>query len=352
MHKDAHSYSIGDRILPLEAALEDVDRNHTLVGERAEVSQAAGGDLLDKKGRAGLITGVILRLGVVIGYEVELQGKPYIGSKKDYYVGHQLLEDIQPPTPTSAAVREGLSHWAEQRDYWGPSLGGVEALCFALATVTPQAALEILDGGWRFKVPEPQGMGRYTSVDCRTVLQSPNVWAMSRTVYPTVGAEFEAPRIPDHWARVFDWSFVIGSGLLQQGYPWGGALRGLALRAKASAEVLRPLFILTLEKALEAREELFPGEFALIGGPNSMSVGFSKIRLPPGTVGLTEQPTDRRPYTVVSVSPAAGKSLEYLKQVVLHECLHIVVASAGGDPHNEMFDALAAKLGLKPEYRD
>ena len=352
MRKDSHSYPIGDRTLPLEAAKEDLKRDHRLVGAKAEVSQAAGGDLLDKKGKSGLITGVVVRLGAVVGYEVELGGRSYGGSKKDFYVDRQLLEDIQPPTPTSAAIQEGLSHWAKQRDYWGPSLEGVESLCFALASATPQAAVEVLDGGWQFKVPEPQGMGRYTSVECRTVMQPSNIWTMSRMVYPTVGEEFEAPRIPDHWARVFGWSFVIGSGLLQQGYPWGGALRGLALRAKASAEVLRPLFILTLEKALEAREELFPGETALIGGPNSMSVGFSKIRLPPGTVGLTEQPTDRRPYTVVSVSPAACKSLDYLKQVVLHECLHVVVASKGGPPHNEMFRALAAKLGLKPEYRD
>jgi hypothetical protein len=352
VRKDSHSYPIGDRTLPLEAAEEDVRRKHRLVGKRAEVSPAAGGDLFDKRGKNGSIIGVLVRLGVVIGYEVELGEKSYVGSKKDFYIERQLLEDIQPPTPTSQAIREGLSHWAEQRDYWGPSLGGIESVCFALASVTPQAAVEVLDGGWQFKVPEPQGVGRYTSVECRTVMQPSNIWTMSRMVYPTVGEEFEALRIPDHWARVFDWSFVIGSGLLQQGYPWEGALRGLALRAKASAEILRPLFIVTLGKALEAREELFPDSNDLIGGPNSMSVGFSKIRLPPGTVGLTEQPTDRRPYTVVSISPAACKSLEYLKQVVLHECIHIAVASNGGAPHNDMFRALGAKLGLNPKYWD
>ena len=350
--RTSHSAPIGDRDLPLEAGMEDIQRKHHLVGKRAEVSQAAGGDLLPERGKTGTIQGVVIRLGVVVGYEVELGERSFRGSKKDFYVRRQILEDIQPPTPTSQAVKEALSHWGQQRDYWGPSLEGVEALCFALASSTPQAALEPLPEGWRFKVPDVRGMGQYTSVDCRTVFQPSNIWSLGTVVYPTEGAVFEAPRIPDHWARVFDWAYYIGNEMVVQGYPWAEALEGLLMRATASAEVLRPLFIMTLNKALAAREELFPGNLALVGGPQSISVGFSKIRLPPGAVGLTEQPSDRRPYTVVSISPAAGKSMEYLKQVVLHECIHIVVASNGGEPHNEMFKTLGTHLGLKPQYQD
>jgi len=85
-----------------------------------------------------------------------------------------------------------------------------------------------------------------------------------------------------------------------------------------------------------------------------ISIGCSRVRLTAGSIGLTEPPTDRRPYTVISIGPDAfDKGLQYIQQVVLHECIHIVVANVHEEePHNELFNQLADKCGLKPEHRD
>ena len=110
---------IGDRSLPLEV---DVDsepvREGELVGRRVEVSRIAGGDLLDVRGKIAVITGLFKKFGQIVGYEAKIKDKLYSGSLKDFYVHREYLEDIQPPTATSVSLREGLSHWQVQRDFW------------------------------------------------------------------------------------------------------------------------------------------------------------------------------------------------------------------------------------------
>ena len=55
---------------------------------------------------------------------------------------------------------------------------------------------------------------------------------------------------------------------------------------------------------------------------------------------------------MISISEAATEDPEYLQQVVLHECIHAVVYSKGGEPHNKEFKTLAKALGLSPKYWD
>jgi len=107
----------------------------------------------------------------------------------------------------------------------------------------------------------------------------------------------------------------------------------------------------TLKRCIDARQAL-TGELIYFP-PGALSVAFSDVRLKAATVGLLEPPTDRRPYSVMSISPsAARKGKEYIQQVVLHECIHFTVGSIGGDPHGEEFIALADKLGLESDFRD
>jgi hypothetical protein len=184
---------------------------------------------------------------------------------------------------------------------------------------------------------------RYTVVQCN-VSRHGNYWTMSVMVYPEVGKTIDAPFAPNHWARVFSWSNQIIQGAGQEEWTTSGAK--LSLRAKLSAQILQPMVNNLLRGAaeVEGHGRFFP--------PNSVVAAFSTVRLQPSFVGLTEPPTDRRPYTVISISPLAMKSEHYLRQVVLHEVLHVVVASTGGPPHNEDFELLAEAMGLEEEYRD
>jgi hypothetical protein len=345
--KDAASISVGDRLSPLEADSSlDPIRNDPLVGSLVEVSNIAGGDLIPLKGESGEISGVIRRMGQVAGYEIKVDGSPHIATLKDVYVDREFLEDIQLGSPTSQAVQEALSRWSQPRTYWHDQTEGLEALCFALASATTQALPICTDWGWRFLVPEPIP-GRMTLVDCRAALHD-EYWTLTVAVYPVDHEELQVPRIPDHWARTFSWAHKIAKGMVEAGFPWEKPARSLERRARASALVLQPLLNSTLKKCFEFRSELEGKNLPI----PPVTGAFSSVRIKAGTVGLNEPPTDRRPYSVVSIEPKVAKDRHYLDQVVLHECLHIAVASNGGDPHGKTFQALAEKLGLDAKYRD
>lgn len=348
MKRDAVSLSMGDRSVPLETNWErDSERDHDLVGRDVEVSSFAGGSAMEHRGQGAKIIGVYTSFGVVVGYEVELvKDKSVVrGTAKDFFVERQFLEDIQPPTATSASIREALSHWAHQRDYWHESLDGLESLMFDLASVTPRALPEATSAGWRVIVPDPMP-GDRTVVDCRAVHHD-SVWSLATMVYPERSPVSPPPIVNDHWARVFDWTYRIAS--LKDDFPWDNAVKSLRSRAKKSATLLRPMVHEYMIQAGRAKTKLLdePGSPVI-----RWSAGFSTVRLKAGTIGLNEPPSNRRPYTVISVSPDALDDEDYLRQVVIHECVHVVVASEGGEPHNDLFRAVGKEMGLKPEHMD
>ena len=347
--KEARMRQIGDRVLPLEVDVDqEPDRQGDLIGRKVEVSGIAGGDLLELRGKMAQITGLFKKFGEVVGYELEIKDRIYKGSLKDVYVDREYLEDIQPPTSTSAGLRSGLSHWAVQRDFWHDQTDGLEALCFELASVTPRARIHVNAWGegacWKFKVPSLMP-GDCAVVSCAGDLHG-DFWSLTTAIYPERDS-VEAPLIEGHWQRVFSWTYFIAKRLEAAGWPW--AASRIKARAVASAMVLQPLVDEILEECVSTKRQMF-GPVSL--PPGSVEAAFSTVRLPTGTIGVVEPPTDLRPYSIMSVSPAAAQDLHYLRQVVLHECIHVVAASEGGDPHNEEFMALSERLGLEDKHRD
>ena len=343
--KTAASISVGDRESPLEADSEtDVIHTGDGVGKRCEISPFVGGQLVHSVGKGAQITGLIKRLGQTVGYEIRINNRTVLVPLKDVFVGRQVLEDIQAPTLYTQAIREALSHWKTQRDYWAPDLSGLEALCYELATVAPSAHIVVSDNGWQFLVPEPLG-GRVV-VDCAVRVHG-NIWSMTVATYPEREPTPDAKPILDHWGRVFTWAHTVASQF--KGLPWEKALGNLSKRAEVSAKILRPLLAKTLAATFEKRQELF-GDAPTIYN-NGVSIGMSKIRLLPMTVGLTEQPSDRRPYTVISISPDACKTRDAMRDVILHECIHLALAIRGGDPHNSDFHKLSDSLGLPEKHQ-
>ena len=343
--KTSASIPVGDRESPLEAdSTSDVTRIGKPVGEKAEVSPYAGGTLVGLFGKLVVITGVIKRLGQIAGYEVKYQHQTHFATPKDLYLGRQVLEDVQIGSSMSRVVREVLSHWNCQRDYWGPDISGVEAFFFELSSVTDRAHIEVHDHGWRVVVPGL--MNEIVAIDCFVTVHE-NYWTMTTSVFPLRVPAPEFKSIPDHWGRTFAWTREVVSKFKND--LWGKALENLKRRMSVSALKARPLCEAVLPIVMSARKKM-TGEVPVVlnGG---LTIGISKVRLPPRTLGLTEQPTDRRPYTVISISPDACKSVDFLKHVITHECIHLATAVRGGSPHNEEFKRLAEFLKLPREHR-
>jgi len=340
---------IGDRENPLEANFEgDLDRTSPEVGDRAEVSPVGNGDALPFRGKTGKITGVFKKFGKTVGYEVALKGTRITGTCKDFYVGScNVLEDVQPPTATSVAVCAALGHWNQPRTYWGPMIDGLENLCFELAGVVQFLTVNVRSEGWSFYIQEP--MGTCTVVDC-SVRFHDNYWTLMTAVYPLrssapTGDGFVVLGSPDHWTRTYLWA-----GFVAKHFPtWENAVSDLRERASVTQGLVQPYFLKLLPEVLNAHEEL-------IGAPQNVtkiSVGVSRVRLKPGTLAMTEAPSDRRPYTVITLAPrAVSPKNDVFHHSILHELIHYAVANRGGEPHNKNFHLLAEALGLKPEYRN
>ena len=343
------AYSIGDRVLPLEADVErDFKTEHELVGKVAEVSCIAGGELLPLQGKNGKVKGVLYRLGQIVGYGVEIEDKVFFGSLKDFYVDRAVLEDIEVQSATSATLMESLSHWDRPQTYWGTQSQGIESFMFEVAATTPRARIVPTAGGFKVLVPDPMP-GRYAVVDCH-VAHHGKYWTLGVMVYPELGDPKDPPLIPDHWDRTYIWTYQAAALLRAQGLPWDSAMKNLLLRAKVTVKVLRPKFQECMDLCLKAKKDLTGT--APSYPPGSISVGLSPVRLKAGTVGLSEPPTDRRPYAVLSIGAEAAKTRRYFDQVVLHEALHAAIYSKGGPPHGKEFQELAKLVGLDKKYRD
>ena len=317
----------------------------TLLGIRLKSAPSQAASSWSIGGKIGEVTGLYEKFGQVVGYEILVEGHRLRASLKDVYIDREYLEDIQPPTAGSVGIATALSHWATPRNYWHDQTDGVEALCFDLASATPKAKISPHDGGWKFLIPSLMPNDRVV-VNCAAPLHG-KFWSLGLITYPERQPLEDLPLLDGHWQRVFTWTYEISRLMRAQGYPWDP--EAVALRAEASALILKPLVQEIFEKCLAAKRSLgYSGTLP----PGFVDAAFSKVRLPTGTVGLTEPPTDQRPYTVLSISPEAARSRDYLEQVVLHECIHIVCASEGGDPHNEEFIQLSKLLGLEEKHRD
>ena len=131
------SHPIGDRAIPLEADPADIVREGKDMGQPAKVSPIAGGDLFDLRDKSGTVSGMIFRYGILVGYEVTIDDHAFLGSKKDFYVGREVLEDIQPPSAQSASIASALVHWEKPRTYWGTYTDGPVSYTHLTLPTTP-----------------------------------------------------------------------------------------------------------------------------------------------------------------------------------------------------------------------
>lgn len=353
-YKTAVNYLIGDRELPLEGNKDlDIDYTHKLVGDIVETSPACNGSF--EPGVKGTVTGVYTRYGQVIGLQVIIDGVQHTGSIKDFYIHKCILEDVQVLTAKTLQIKECMAHWTQSHTYWLPYIDGVEAFCFELASVVRDCKIDTHPDGFNVTIPDTHPQD---TVEIKAgIYTHNNFYSLNTMIVPkrsnkTFKTNVQA--VSDHWMRTYMFEYSIVTGMIANGLTaWTAALEDLVQRVTYTTKYLQPLLELEMRKVLKAYKQITG-----VSKPNiylqALSIGCSRVRLKAGTIGLTEPPTDRRPYTVITIGPdAILQGIEYVQQVVLHECIHVCVANVyNKEPHTDLFHELAEMCGLEPEHRD
>lgn len=357
-----YSLEIGDAFFPLEVNLENVSRQHLHVGKSALVAEHANESLHDLRGKKVKITGVFEKHGQIAGYEVQHSEKTYYGAKKDFYVVRQFLEDVHLNSGKAQHLREILSHWEGQRDYYGTDWDGVELFHFELAKAVdllavespgwykyPSSLREDMDGkDWRLVVPDRNGA---ICVNCHSLVHD-YVWSLSTTIYSTRQVDLDQLKLvghPDHWVRTLSWTWEVARALRKEGvYDYEEVLEDLKTRIRLSL-MLKRLSYRLLPEISAAYGKLF-GTPPKVG---KFSVGVSRIRLGGTSIGRHEPPSDETGYSILSVGPRAFRSKDYLLSVLKHELIHLVLKTARTEGvHNKEFHLMGELVGLDRRYQD
>ena len=340
------NFSITDSEFPVGGESNRFSRSHNMVGKDVEISYECVGALRPHSGKKAKVVGVHERFGRPVAFVVVVDGteKKTVVSLRDVYLDRKLVRDFTPPSQSSETLKSGLKGWASQREYWLGSNSGLESMCFDLACISDSLGFRRLGDGevTAFEFVLRGGhAGKYSSAVFPFLISGESWYTSAIVSSGMVGPEtVQTPRVEDHWQRVF----AMGEELS----PFDSWRKNFVSRRKATETVLVPM-------ARSFMGQIVPAYESIVGRrveEPRYSLGFSRIRVPPNSIGLNDPPTDTRPYHVVSISPEAAKNPKYLSQVVLHECIHVVVGKIGGDPHNGIFDQVAAMVGLEPKHRD
>lgn len=353
---------LGDKDFPLVADLSrQMTREHWLVGRRVQVTPYANEVLRPFRGKRGVVTGVIIVNEQIAGLEVELQnGRTFLAPKKDWFIEFQFVEDVYLDSARAKGVRKALEHLNQQRDYYGPSWRGVEAMCEMLAGVAHQAAVEVAgwyqypsslrkdqDGkDWRYVIPAPNGA---VCVNCHSLLHD-NVWSLATTIFNTQEVDQKKLELVgdlDHWTRTLLWELATAKGLAIQGFEYDEVIAELEKRLECN-KMLWKIVGIELPRVRAAFQEVFSRPT-----PNlELSIGFSFVRLRPWAVGA-HQAASKLGYSVISVSPKEmNGERAYLRQVVRHELIHYALQTECPGPHGSEFHRMADLVGLEPQHRD
>lgn len=331
------NYLITDKEVPLEG---EKPARENVVGKTVEISYTCGNRLTKYRGKPAKVLEITEKYGEPHIYTIMVEGKKFQVATKDLYINRKIIEDAAPITASSELLKNSLSHWGEQRDYWTGVNAGLEAICFAVASTSDRFRGEYdpLSSRFQFSIPSNN---QYDIARAEFPFYvSGNFWYTSAIVTPDrLEDPVEFEQVYDHWERVFQMGINC--------CPYDSWRSNFEARREATRSTLVPLAATCMKKVVTAYE-IVTGERK---NP-AYSIGFSKIRLPVNKIGLNDPPTDIRPYAVMSVSPGAAKDFDYLEQVVLHECVHVVVGKIDGKPHNDVFNEVARLVGIEPDNRD
>lgn len=357
---------IGDWQFPIEVDLEnDLNTEHERVHKEGKINEYANEVLEDQRGKEVEITGVYEKFNQIIGYRARIKEteNTIYAPKKDFYIDANYVEDIHADTYKAQQIRNVLSHWQTQHDYYGPAWKGIQLFHYELAKVVEEVGIESarwykydtstrddMDGkDWRLIVPN---MNSPVAINCHSILHD-DVWTLNTTIYSTNDLDFskfeKTYGSPDHWQRTFIWTIRVAEVLQTSGYDYSDVIQRLKKRRLQSAIITR-IGHKKIPEVAEAYKQVTGNEIKEL---KYVSFGISDINLPPGKVGHRRGKTDVTDYSIVDLHPQAlSKGREYLMAVIKHELIHYMLAQANNPSHDKAFQKIGEELGIPKQYLD
>lgn len=354
---------IGDWKFPVEVdEKKDLNTDHEHVGKTAVITDHANEFLKPFRGKECQITGVYQKFGNIVAYRAKVNGKTFYAPKKDFYVEQSYLEDIYADSSKAEQIKQVLSHWNTQHDYYGPSWDGIELFHFELAKAVEDVGIESvgwykyqsskrpdMDGrDWRLIVPAKNDP---VSINCHSLLHD-DVWTLSTTIFSTreintENVEFVGHK--DHWQRTLLWTQKVAEVLATDGYEYQDTIK--KYRQKRKISNLLTLLTYKICPKVERAYERVTGE--TVSERPKISTGISKSQQKPGKVAHQHDTTDIRPYSIISIHPLAlKKGIDYVETVIKHELIHYFLGQQSVEGHNKTFVEIGKELGIKEKYLD
>lgn len=264
------------------------------------------------------------------------------------------------PTEVTRMVQDHLIFFQSQHEFDGTDWHGIELLCYRLAELTREAAIESV--GW-YKYPSSQRFDqdgknwryvltrteRPVTVNCHSMLHN-NVWTLNTTIYDTDKINRDRLKLIEHddvWKRSMLWTIETAKTLQTEEFDYSTAMRDFEYRLGAVDDLYG------LKRKIEVRiKELYRKIFHTNDQiPDKISLAINTWNLPEGKVAIYRSPQETGlQHATITVAPKILKDHEYVEYVLTHELIH--AAFGHGQPHDDDYQQLADLLGVPKKYQD
>ena len=266
------------------------------------------------------------------------------------------------PSDVTQLVREKLKDFQVQRDFPGRDWQGIEMLCYKLAELCKEIAVEAagwykyptstrfdMDGkDWRYVCRTSK---RPVVINCHSLLHD-NVWTLSTTIYDTKQIDVDKLEPIGHddvWKRSMLWTIETAKVLQTDGFDYSEPLNDFKSRLNAVDD----LYGLKQKLEIEIKEvfkKIFHRQDQM---PQKISLGINAWQIKPGRVAVYYNPKKTGlSHGTLTIHPKVVKDKEYLRSVLMHELIHAAFGSKSEVSHHKEFQQLATVLGLDKKYQD
>lgn len=354
----------GDDQFPLVVDPDkDLKEAEPYTNRKAQVNYYAKDELEPYQGQGCIITRIIVQNGILVGYEIKIDGKTFLTPKKNIYALHQYVEDIFVNDKHIINVAEEVKHWMAQRDYYETSWDGIESFYLHLSSHVLGAAVEC--GKWQ-KYPSSM-RNDYDLISWRLIFKTGSdllgvvncqscrhdyVWTLNTTMFSTREIDINKLKFynaEDLWIRSAEWFIATAQLFQNSGYDFQQVIQDMQTRLETAKQLnqQKKELIATVSEAFSKVTKKQPRIYE-----EPISICITKIELLPGQVSRYLN-SDSYNSSLLIIHPKIIKDMNYVQSAMIHDLIHAANGEDCNDENHksEYFNAMADALNLSAEFR-